>query len=157
MLCKLKIKEIDAAMCTVGTMEERFMACFLVSAAEAAVITVTAKIIEKKEKKEIARTGVVEAHKIPFSRKLRWLSNLQWGGSALLAFEHLWHGEIVPWAPFLTAMSDKAATGEMLHEMATVGVCMAALTTAVWLGMLAVSAILEKRARAEALASESGV
>ena len=54
-------------------------------------------------------------------------------------------------------MSDKAATGEMLHEMATVGVCMAALTTAVWLGMLAVSAILEKRARAEALASESGV
>ena len=109
------------------------MACFLVSAAEAAVVTVTAKIIEKKEKKEIARTG------------------------ALLAFEHLWHGEIVPWAPFLTAMSDKAATGEILHEMATVGVCMAALTTAVWLGMLAVSAILEKRARAEALASESGV
>ena len=127
------------------------MACFLVSAAEAAVVSATSKILEKREKKELARTGIVEAHKIPFSRKLRWLSNLQWGGSALLAFEHLWHGEIVPWAPFLTAMSDRAATGEMLHEMATVGVAMAVLTTAVWIGMLVVSAVLEKRARTEAL------
>ncbi len=127
------------------------MACFLVSAAEAAVVSATSRILEKKEKKELARTGIVEAHKVPFSRKLRWLSNLQWGGSALLAFEHLWHGEIVPWAPFLTAMSDRAATGEMLHEMATVGVAMAVLTTAVWIGMLVVSAVLEKRARTEAL------
>ena len=127
------------------------MACFLVSAAEAAVVSATSKILETREKKELARTGIVEAHKIPFSRKLRWLSNLQWGGSALLAFEHLWHGEIVPWAPFLTAMSDRAATGEMLHEMATVGVAMAVLTTAVWIGMLVVSAVLEKRARPEAL------
>lgn len=130
------------------------MACFLVSAAEAVVVSATSKILEKREKKELSRTGVVEAHKIPFSRKLRWLSNLQWGGSALLAFEHLWHGEIVPWAPFLSAMSDRAATGEMLHEMATVGVAMAALTTAVWLGMLAVSAVLEKRASRQPLVPE---
>ena len=130
------------------------MACFLVSAAAAVVVSATSKILEKREKKELSRTGVVEAHKIPFSRKLRWLSNLQWGGSALLAFEHLWHGEIVPWAPFLTAMSDRAATGEMLHEMATVGVAMAALTTAVWLGMLAVSAVLEKRASRQPLVPE---
>ena len=130
------------------------MACFLVSAAEAVVVSATSKMLEKREKKELSRTGVVEAHKIPFSRKLRWLSNLQWGGSALLAFEHLWHGEIVPWAPFLTAMSDRAATGEMLHEMATVGVAMAALTTAVWLGMLAVSAVLEKRASRQPLVPE---
>ena len=129
------------------------MACFLVSAAEAAVVTAASKLLEKRERKELASSGVVEAHKIPFSRKLRWLSNLQWGGSALLAFEHLWHGEIVPWAPFLTAMSDRAATGEMLHEMASVGVAMAALTTAVWVGMLVVSAVLEKRAQKEAAAS----
>ena len=130
------------------------MACFLVSAAEAAVVTAASKLLEKRERKELASSGVVEAHKIPFSRKLRWLSNLQWGGSALLVFEHLWHGEIVPWAPFLTAMSDRAATGEMLREMATVGVAMAALTTAVWVGMLVVSAVLEKRARTEALTAE---
>ena len=134
-------------------MEDKIMACFLVSAAEAAVVTAASKLLEKKEKKELVSAKVVDAHKIPFSRKLRWLSNLQWGGSALLAFEHLWHGEIVPWPPFLTAMSDRAATGEMLHEMATVGVAMAVLTTAVWLGMLAVSAVLEKRARREALAA----
>ncbi len=130
------------------------MACFLVSAAEAAVVTAASKLLEKRERKELASSGVFEAHKIPFSRKLRWLSNLQWGGSALLAFEHLWHGEIVPWAPFLTAMSDRAATGEMLRDMATVGVAMAALTTAVWVGMLVVSAVLEKRARTEALTAE---
>ena len=127
------------------------MACFLVSAAEAAVVTATSKLIEKNEKKELARTGVVEAHTIPFSRKLRWLSNLQWGGSALLAFEHLWHGEIAPWFPFLTAMSDPAEKAVMFHEMATVGVAMAALTTAIWLCMLAVAKILEKKAQHEAL------
>ena len=127
------------------------MACFLISAAEAAVVTATSKIMEKNEKKELARTGVVEAHTIPFSRKLRWLSNLQWGGSALLAFEHLWHGEIAPWFPFLTAMSDSAEKAVMFHEMATVGVAMAALTTAIWLCMLAVAKILEKKAQHEAL------
>ena len=127
------------------------MACFLVSAAEAAVVTAASKILEKKEQKALVTAKTVDAHKVPFSRKLRWLSNLQWGGSALLAFEHLWHGEIVPWAPFLTAMSDRAATAEMLKEMATVGVAMAVLTTVVWLGMLAVSAVLEKRARTEAV------
>ncbi len=127
------------------------MACFLVSAAEAAVVTAASKILEKKEQKALVTAKTVDAHKVPFSRKLRWLSNLQWGGSALLAFEHLWHGEIVPWAPFLTAMSDRAAAAEMLREMATVGVAMAALTTVVWLGMLAVSALFEKRARTEAV------
>ena len=40
---------------------------------------------------------------------------------------------------------------EMFREMATVGVAMAALTTAIWLCMLAVSKILEKRAMREAL------
>ena len=114
-------------------------------------MTATSKIIEKNEKKELARTGIVEAHTIPFSRKLRWLSNLQWGGSALLAFEHLWHGEIAPWFPFLTAMSDPTEKAVMFHEMATVGVAMAALTTAIWLCMLAVAKVLEKKAQHEAL------
>lgn len=127
------------------------MACFLVPTTEAIVTTVVRKVMEKKEKKpqetEILLDGVPEkAYKIPFSRKLKWLSNLLWGGSVLLAFEHVWHGEVVPWFPFLTAAADPADTAEMLHEMATVGVCMAALVTLVWLGMLGVSAIIEKRA-----------
>ena len=50
-----------------------------------------------------------------------------WGGAALLAFEHVWHGEVVPYFPFLTAATDPADRAQMLREMATVGVTMAAL------------------------------
>ena len=127
------------------------MACFIVPTVEAIVVTVVKKVVEKKEKQpeevDIVVDGVAEkAYKIPFSRKLKWLTNLLWGGSALLAFEHVWHGEVVPWFPFLTAAADPADAAEMLHEMATVGVSMAALVTLVWLAMLGVSAIIEKRA-----------
>ena len=128
------------------------MACFAVPLAEAIVTTVVRKVIEKKEKApkevEITLDGELseKAVKTPFSRKLKWLTNLLWGGSALLAFEHVWHGEVVPWFPFLTAASNPEDAAEMLHEMATVGVSMAALVTLVWLGMLGVSALLEKRA-----------
>jgi hypothetical protein len=62
-----------------------------------------------------------------------------WGGSGLLAFEHLWHGEITPFFPFLTAANDPADTAEMLHEMATSGTSMAALVTLVWLGVVFVT------------------
>jgi hypothetical protein len=68
-----------------------------------------------------------------------------WGGSALLAFEHVWHGEVVPFFPFLTAVKDGEAAG-MLHEMATAGVGMALLVTAVWGLMVAVSSFMEKHA-----------
>ena len=127
------------------------MACFVVPAVEAVVVTVVKKVMEKKEKQpeevDIVVDGITEkAYKTPFSRKLKWLTNLLWGGSALLAFEHVWHGEVVPWFPFLTAAADPADAAEMLHEMATVGVSMAALVTLVWLAMLGVSAIIEKRA-----------
>lgn len=127
------------------------MACFIVPTVEAIVVSVAKKVIEKKEKQpeevSVVLDGTPEtAYKVPFSRKLKWLTNLLWGGSALLAFEHVWHGEVVPWFPFLTAAADPADAAEMLHEMATVGVSMAALVTLVWLAMLGVSAVIEKRA-----------
>ena len=125
------------------------MACFVVPATEAIITTVIQKVMEKKEK-ETGKKDVQQEEngsRIPFSRKLKWLNSLLWGRSALLAFEHVWHGEVVPWFPFLTAASDPADTAEMLHEMATVGVSMAALVTLVWLGMLGISSIIEKRAR----------
>ena len=127
------------------------MACFVVPAVEAIVVTVVRKVMEKKEKQpeevDIVLDGVAEkAHRIPFSGKLKWLTNLLWGGSALLAFEHVWHGEVVPWFPFLTAAADPADAAEMLHEMATVGVSMAVLVTLVWLAMVGVSSVIEKRA-----------
>ncbi len=119
------------------------MACFIVPAAEAIVTTIVARAAKKKE--AVLDTQTLTEEKPRFSDKLHWLSNMLWGGSALLMFEHIWHGEVVPWAPFLTAANDPAAAMEMLGEMATVGVGMAALVTAVWGGMAALSHYFEKR------------
>ena len=134
------------------------MACFLVSAAEAAITTVAARIIEKKERKNAAdkegETTPKASVSFPFSRKLKWLRNMLWGGSALLAFEHVWHGEVVPWFPFLTAASDPADAAQMLHEMATVGVAMALTVTAAWLVMVGVSALIGRRAKKDVPAND---
>ena len=112
------------------------MACFLVSAAEAAVVTAVAKAEEKKEVQSAGSSRETEGTvSIPLSRKLKWLTYMLWGGSFLLAYEHIWHGEIVAWFPFLTAMGNPADAAEMFHEMATVGVTMAVIITAVWFVM----------------------
>ena len=126
------------------------MACFLVPATEAIVTSIATKVINSKEKEESVKLSlsdgsIQEVTKINFSTKLGWLNKLLWGGSALLAFEHLWHGEVVPFFPFLTAV-ENGETSEMLGEMGSVGVMMAVLVTAVWVGMLAVSSVVEKRA-----------
>ena len=105
------------------------MACFIVPATEAIITTVAQKVIKKKEGKNDSKSGET---KLRFSEKLKWLNGMLWGGSGLLAFEHLWHGEITPFFPFLTAANDPADTAEMLHEMATSGSAMAILVTAVW-------------------------
>lgn len=128
------------------------MACFLVPGVEAIVVTATAQILARWENKPVCPVSAgsslptQQTKKGAFAKKLMWLSKLLFGGSVLLAFEHLWHGEIVPWFPFLTAASDAAATAEMLHEMASVGVCMAVLVTAVWGVMALAASVLEKKA-----------
>ena len=122
------------------------MACFLVSAAEAVVVTGLEKHEEKVEQARIEKGEPEPAlKKIPMSRKLKWLSHMLWGGAVLLAFEHVWHGELVPWFPFLTAMSDPADASEMFGEMATVGVAMAAIITLTWLVMWKVSDMIMAR------------
>ena len=114
------------------------MACFLVPTSEAIMTTVVQKIIEKKEKKSGVKYSGIG---LTWSRRLSWLNKLLWGGSILLAFEHLWHGEIVPWPPFLTAMKNPGDVGPMLHEIATVGVTMAVTVTVVWGLMIAIAEI----------------
>ncbi len=121
------------------------MACFVVPAAEAVVTTIVTKVVKSKEKKEATSSE----KKVPFSHKLSWLNTMLWGGSALLAFEHVWHGEVTPWFPFLTAMSTPESASEMFHEMATNGVFMALLVTAVWGVMVGVSSVLEKKTEGE--------
>lgn len=137
------------------------MACFLVSAAEAVVVTLATQVVLAHENKllpEFQREANTKAErpaeKILLSRKLRWLSNLLWGGSLLLAFEHVWHGEIVAWFPFLTAAANPADTAVMLHEMSTVGVAMAVLITAIWGAMLLVSSSFEKKLLLPAIESK---
>lgn len=114
------------------------MACFLVSTGEAAVVTA----IHHKVKKSELERGIVDEqgkqltsiaeHGYCWTTKLSWLMTMLWGGVLLLLIEHIWHGEVVFFPPFLTAMSNPADTAEMLFELATTGTGMAALVTLVW-------------------------
>ena len=148
------------------------MACFLVPTGEAIVVSLLRLALKKKEEKAGIKPDSLESPVSPESptsperlaspgvrtlrRRLRWLSQMLWGGSALLAFEHLWHGEIVPWFPFLTAASDPESAGVMLHEMATAGVMMALLTTVAWGLMCLASSAIEKRSLQQLSADSSG-
>ncbi|MDD4493545.1 MAG: hypothetical protein PHV32_04235 [Eubacteriales bacterium] len=140
------------------------MACFLVPMAEAIVVTLVKTIIEKKEQKALALEMKKEEindsslkksqntlrTRLSWSRKLSWLNNLLWGGVLLLALEHLWHGEIVPWPPFLTAIRSPDSIVPMLHEIATVGTSMAIFVTITWGIMVLVAEQKVKRIPAKA-------
>ena len=106
------------------------MACFLVPATEAIVTTIVAKAVKSHEAKAEEQTKVktLSEDKLPLSKKITRLSGFLWGGSGLLTFEHLWHGEISPFFPFLTAANDPSEMAVAFHEMATVGTSMAVLT-----------------------------
>jgi len=92
------------------------MACFVVPAVLAVLVSVA---------RRVAR-GVAERV------GLGLLEGLLWGGAGLLALEHLWHGELVPWPPFLTAMRSPDEWAVALHEMSTNGVAMTLATVGIW-------------------------
>ena len=116
------------------------MACFTAPLAAA----VAAGLVRRTVKKD---TGNSET--ISWATKLGWLEKLSFGGCALLAFEHIWHGEIIFQFPFLTGVCD-GNTAEVLKEIATVGGAMTALILATWIGMLIVSSAIVKRKTAVA-------
>ncbi|MBQ4362959.1 MAG: hypothetical protein II782_03035 [Oscillospiraceae bacterium] len=118
------------------------MACFIVPAGEAIITTVAEKVIEKNSDKNPVLANIAGS--------LKYLNGMLWGGSALLMFEHVWHGEVVPFFPFLTAMNDPADTAEMLSEMGSVGVTMAILVTAVWAIGVGVATAIKRRPVKEA-------
>lgn len=107
------------------------MACFTVPLATAVVATAATKAVPASKRGN------------PFVAKLGWLGKMMFGGSFLLAIEHVYHGEIVFTPPFLTAVKN-GETADMLHEMATRGVAMAVLLGVVWVGMVCVSTWLER-------------
>jgi len=83
--------------------------------------------------------------KIPKSLHINWLLALLGGGVVALAVEHIAHGEVVMYPPFLTAMSSPADTAVMLHEMATIGVAMAIVCVAVWMAIVLYVSWVENR------------
>ena len=120
------------------------MACFTIPLAEAIVVTAvktlalrrnTDKLISESKKQKIAS----------IREKISTLEKMLYGGSFLLAIEHIYHGEVVLYPPFLTAMNTPEEIPAMLHEMATVGVGMAVLTTLAWGIMTGISSWLSKR------------
>lgn len=110
------------------------MACFIVPATEAIITTIVKRRAIKNEKNI----------KNPFMKKLDRLNTMLFGGSVLLAYEHVWHGEVTPWFPFLTNAGNPQDALAMLHEMSTSGVAMAVLVTAVWAVSVIVATEMEK-------------
>ncbi len=109
------------------------MACFLVSTAAAVGTGVARHIVkhhEKKGSKTIDETKF--GCETKWSDKLKYLEFTLWGGSFLLAGEHIIHGEVTPFPPFLTAASSAEETLTMLNEMGTVGVAMLAALVGAW-------------------------
>jgi hypothetical protein len=76
--------------------------------------------------------------KIPERLKIGWLNVMIWGGVIMLAVEHIAHGEIVLYPPFLTAMQTPAEIPVMLQEMATIGGTMTIAIVSIWALMVAV-------------------
>ncbi len=118
------------------------MACFTVPLATAVVASA-------------AKTALPASAKTnPFVAKLGWLGKMMFGGSFLLAIEHVYHGEIIFTPPFLTAVKDGETAG-MLHEMATRGVAMTVLIAVVWVAMVAVSTWMERSGSTRPSAQEA--
>ncbi|MBN2454892.1 hypothetical protein JXB11_05105 [Candidatus Woesearchaeota archaeon] len=76
--------------------------------------------------------------RFPAKWHISWLNTMIWGGAVALAVEHIAHQEIVPWPPFLTAMSSPADTMLMLGEMAAVGIPMMLSLIFAWLVIVVV-------------------
>jgi hypothetical protein len=96
------------------------LACFIVPS----ILAIAVSIVKRVAKKVSAKAN------------LGLLESLLWGGAGILALEHVWHGEVVPWPPYLTAMRSPEEWAIALHEMATVGVAMALATVGIWGGVL---------------------
>jgi len=99
------------------------MACFAVPTVAAVVTTAIGK-------------------KVPEKYHLDWLNSMLWGGVVMLAVEHIAHGEVVLYPPFLTA-----GLPEVLPEMIKVGVPMTLCIFLIWGVMVAIATTLDKKTK----------
>lgn len=77
-------------------------------------------------------------NKFPKNWHVNWLNTMIFGGSLALGVEHFMHGEIVPWPPFLTAMSNPTSAAQTFGEILSVGIPMTIALICVWIGMVVV-------------------
>jgi hypothetical protein len=121
------------------------MACFTVTAATAIGVAVARHIVKHNEKKENIVVDPIDPMKT--SKKLGILELGLFGGSFILAGEHVLHGEVTFTFPFLTAIKEGSdAVKTMLFEMCTVGVAMTVAIVATWgIALLIRRLVLKKR------------
>ena len=105
------------------------MACFLVPLGEAVLASV---VKHTAFSKSAADTVKAAETKSVWKKRISALEQMLYGGSFFLAIEHVYHGELVFYPPFLTAMESPEETRVMLHEIATAGSGMALFVTALW-------------------------
>lgn len=124
------------------------MACFTVTTVAAIGVGVARHVVKHNEKKaDPTRVDPIKLDNVPFSKKLGILELGLWGGSFILAGEHVFHGEVTYKFPWLTAVAEGETIG-MLQEMATVGVGMLAIIVASWgIGLLVRRLLLKRKAK----------
>jgi hypothetical protein len=89
-------------------------------------------------------TGVQYGLHVPEKYRLKLLNIMLWGGVVMLAVEHVAHGEVVPYPPFLTA-----GLSAVLPEIVSVGVPMTLVIVAVWAAfVIALNHIESSKAKA---------
>ena len=134
------------------------MACFIVSAIGATAVGVARHIVKHHEKKnalEVENKEYKFGSDVKWSKKLSYLELTLWGGSFLLAIEHVFHGEVTFNPPFLTAMSSAEDTATMFEEMGTVGVIMFISLVLAWaIGVFAYDFFKYRKHKAEAETKE---
>jgi hypothetical protein len=97
------------------------MACFLVPMGLGIITTLFARAFPKRW-------------------NINWLNAILWGAVLMLMVEHVAHGEITPYPPFLTA-----GILEIMPEMLSVGGPMAAFSTALWASIVVVNDIMSRK------------
>ena len=126
------------------------MACFTVTAVAAIGVGIARHVVKHNEnKKDPTKVDPIKLDTAPVSKKLGVLELALWGGSFILAGEHLIHGEVSFKFPWLTAVSEgPEAVSEMLTEMGTVGVGMLGIIVGAWaIGLLVRRFLLKRKAK----------
>ena len=126
------------------------MACFTVTTVAAIGVGIARHIVKHHEKKmERTRVDNIERDPLKTSKKLGILEVALFGGSFILAGEHIFHGEVTFTFPFLTAIKEgQDAVKTMLTEMGTVGVGMLAIIVAAWgIGLLIRKMALRRKSK----------